>query len=459
MIFRQYYLQCLSQASYLIGDETSGQAVVVDPRRDIAEYLEDARKHGLTIVGVLNTHFHADFVAGHLELAAATGAWVGYGRHAETDYPIRRFTHGDHVQLGDVDIEVLETPGHTWESISLVVRQATSDEPPAVLTGDTLFIGDVGRPDLAVSVGASADELARALYHSLHQTLLNLPPETVVYPAHGAGSACGKNISDKLGSTIAEQRDVNPSVQPMSEDEFVDMITSGQPAIPGYFAVDAVLNRRDRALLRSGDDLPVRSPEQVRADLADGVVILDVRSPAEFARQHLRGAINVGIDGRFAETAGMILAAEDRTVILGPSERAGEAAMRLGRIGFDQVLGYVADTESLFRELSDLATASSRLTADELEQQRTEQQVVVVDVRNPGEREFGSIPDSRHIPLAELVRRHGELDDADAVVLHCASGWRSSVGASALRRLGHEHVSDLLGGYEQWRQHSAAPVG
>ncbi len=223
MILEQYYISCLSQGSYLIGDESSGQALVVDPRRDIEDYLADAERYGLTIVGVVNTHFHADFVAGHLELAARTGAWIGYGRRAEAEYAIRRLAHGERISLGEVEVEVLETPGHTWESISLLVRERAGDEvPAAVLTGDALFVGDVGRPDLAVSLGASADELARALYSSVHDVLMALPDDVRLLPGHGAGSACGKNLSDELQSTIGAQRDTNPSVQPMSEDAFVD---------------------------------------------------------------------------------------------------------------------------------------------------------------------------------------------------------------------------------------------
>src|SRR5699024_6887681 len=233
VFFQQYYLNCLSQASYLVGDETTGRAVVVDPRRDISDFLTDARAHGLNIEGIINTHFHADFVAGHLEMAHETGAWIGYGRRATADYDFHPLAHGQHISLGTVDIEILETPGHTWESITLLVRDTADDEPAIALTGDTLFVGDVGRPDLAVSVGASKDELARALYRSLHDVLLTLPDDTLVYPAHGAGSACGKNISSELHSTIGAQRSMNPAVQPMSESEFVELITSGQPAIPG----------------------------------------------------------------------------------------------------------------------------------------------------------------------------------------------------------------------------------
>lgn len=452
MILTQYYLQCLSQGSYLIGDESSGQAIVVDPRRDIGEYLDDAAAQGLSIVGVINTHFHADFVAGHLELAEATGAWIGYGRRAETEYESRKLSHGEHVSLGEVDIEILETPGHTWESISLLVREHAGAAPYAVLTGDALFVGDVGRPDLAVSVGASADELARALYHSIHEVLMKLPAQTRVYPAHGAGSACGKNLSTELDSTIGAQQMTNLSVQPMSEDEFVERITTGQPAAPEYFAVDAVLNRRDRAVLSGDRVLTARSPAQVRADIAAGVQVVDTRSPEEFARGHLRGAVNVGIDGRFAETSGMVVRHDDQILLVSGSQREAEAAMRLARIGFDQVVGYLEDLDSAFAELTDLMQRSRRVGPEEFERKRTKDDVAVLDVRNPGERDDGAIPGSLHIPLAELVRRRQEVPGDKQVIVHCASGWRSSVAASALRALGHDDVADLTGGYDGWKE-------
>src|SRR6516165_2458629 len=235
MILEQYYIECLSHASYLIGDETTGRAVVVDPRRDIGDYLADADRKGLTIEGVINTHFHADFVAGHLELVEATGAWIGMGEAAQTDYPIRRLADGEHIGLGEVDLEILATPGHTWESISVLVRERRMAWPTAILTGDALFIGDVGRPDLANLGDGSTTELARALYRSIHERLLALPDQVIVMPAHGAGSSCGKNLSTELTSTIGEQRSSNPSVQPMSEDEFVALVTEGQPAAPSYF--------------------------------------------------------------------------------------------------------------------------------------------------------------------------------------------------------------------------------
>jgi hydroxyacylglutathione hydrolase len=456
MILTQYYLDCLSHGSYLIGDEASGHAVVVDPRRDIEQYLQDAAEHRLTIVGTINTHFHADFLAGHLELAAATGAWIGYGRAAEAEYEIRNFSHGEKILLGDVELEILETPGHTWESISILIREHANDQiPHAVLTGDALFIGDVGRPDLAASVGASPVALAHALYGTIHNVLMKLPDEVQVMPAHGAGSACGKNLSDELVSTIGSQRLSNPSVQPMPEADFVQMITSGQPAIPLYFATDAVLNRQVRSLLETGPLAAALTPAQVRARQAAGGRLLDVRTPEEFADGHLPGSINVGLEGRFSETAGMVLDVDENVIILAASGRQDEAALRLGRIGFDNVDGYAAG----FGDLEDLLQRARRLSVAEFDEARADDSAVVVDVRNPSERDLGFIPGSVHIPLAEITSRACELPTDRPLLVHCAGGWRSSVAASALRIEGHQNVADLIGGYNAWLQaHATADV-
>ena len=462
MIVKQFYLDCLSQGSYLVGDESSGQAVVVDPRRDIQEYLDEATALGLSIVGVINTHFHADFVAGHLELAAATGAWIGYGSRAETEYPIRRFRHGeklslgggerDGVERGGVELEILETPGHTWESISVVVREHPGDPVPyAVLTGDALFVGDVGRPDLVAAPGASPRELGTALYDSIHNVLLALPDRTRVMPAHGAGSSCGMALSDELVSTIGAQRATNPSVQPMGVDEFIEMVTTGQNAAPEYFAEDAALNRSTHAVLGAGPEPEALAPDRLLAAVEAGARILDTRAPEDFAAGHLRGSLNVGIDGRFAETAGMVLHLADQVVLVADPGREQEAALRLARIGVDRVLGHLADPAGAFAgELAALVRTGERINAEDLEATAAERHAVVLDVRNPGEREAGAIPGTVHIPLAQLARRRREVSDAPAVIVHCASGWRSSVAASLLRERGQANVSDVVGGYTAW---------
>ncbi|KUH66237.1 sulfurtransferase [Mycolicibacterium novocastrense] len=452
MILEQYYIECLSHASYLIGDESTGRAIVVDPRRDITEYLADARRHGLMIEGVINTHFHADFVSGHLELVHATGAWIGFGEAAETDYPIRRLADREHVSLGDVDLEILSTPGHTWESISVLVRERADVEPTAVLTGDSLFIGDVGRPDLVNIGDGSASDLARAMFHTIHDTLMKLPDHVKVLPAHGAGSSCGKNLSTELTSTIGEQRVSNPSVQPMSEDDFVSMLIHGQPAAPAYFAVDAAMNKRVHPLLQEQRMVARMTPEQMRAALADGVRVVDARSVDDFAAGHLRGSVNVGFDGRFAETAGMVAeVGEPIALITYPGEEQ-QAALRLARIGSDNVVGYlnVDRDERLPAELRDLVQIAPRTKVSELDEMLAAEAVTLIDIRNPGEREAGAIPGSIHIPLAQLRSRMSEVPTDEPILLHCAGGWRSSVAASLLRANGFRHVSDLAGGYNAW---------
>ncbi|MBJ8341292.1 MBL fold metallo-hydrolase [Antrihabitans sp. YC3-6] len=454
MILEQYYIECLSHASYLIGDEASGRAVVVDPRRDVTEYLDDAERLGLTIEGVVNTHFHADFVSGHLELVDATGAWIGFGAAANTDFPIRRLEHGEHISLGEVDLEVLSTPGHTWESISLLVREGPDLPPTAVLTGDSLFIGDVGRPDLVNLGDGSNTDLARAMYRTIHRTLLNLPDSVTVMPAHGAGSSCGKNLSAELTSTIGEQRRTNPSVQPMTEQAFVALITDGQPAVPDYFAVDAAMNKTTHALLDQQRRIPELTAAELLIELDSGTTVLDARTPDDFAVGHLRGSINVGFDGRFAETGGMVADVGDRIVLITYPGEAQDAAMRLARIGSDRTVGFIDVDQGFPPELAGLVQPAAQTTAAELDELQAADAVTLVDIRNPAERDAGTIPGAVPIPLAQLRSRLVELPTDRPIVLHCAGGWRSSVAVSLLRAHGMNQVSDLVGGYNEWAERS-----
>ncbi|WP_149182539.1 MBL fold metallo-hydrolase [Streptomyces sp. TRM49041] len=453
MFFAQYYLDCLSQASYMIADPTTGRAVVVDPRRDVSEYLADAEAHGLTVVGVINTHFHADFVAGHLEMAARTGAWIGYGRRAETEYPIRKLAEGETISLGDVSLEIMETPGHTPESISVLVYEHSGDTVPyGVLTGDALFIGDVGRPDLLASAGATAEELGAMLHDSVQNKLMGLPDEVRVYPAHGAGSACGKNLSTEKQSTIGEQRTTNYACAPMSRDDFVAIVTAGQSAAPGYFSYDADLNRRARQLFDPAAAPRPLAAEEFAERRAAGAVVVDARDPQEFAAGHLRGSVNVPADGRFAEQAGTVLAPDAELLVIAPQNREEEIVTRLARIGFDQVVGYLRSPDDALTALAEHITPASRLTAAQVRTALESQNPpVVIDVRNCGERgENGFIDGALHIALGELPRRLDEIPAGRPLVLHCAGGHRSSIAASLLRHHGFTDVSDILGGYAAW---------
>ena len=455
MFFRQYYLDCLSHASYLIGDTTTGRAVVVDPQRDIAEYIADAESNRLRIEKVLETHFHADFLSGHLELAERTGASIGYGRAAEhrTEFTIETYADRERIQLGEVELEIRETPGHTPESISIVVYpHGVTGAPYGVLTGDTMFIGDVGRPDLLASVGVTADELARQLFHSLHHQLLTLPDDTKVYPAHGAGSACGKNLSTETVSTIGEQRRTNYALAPVSEDEFVEAVTQGQSVAPLYFSFAANRNRQQRELLSDDITVPTLTLSKVLAHQLDGAVVIDARDDTVFAAGHLRGSVNVGLGGRFAEYAGEVMTPQTPIVLVTPPGHESEAKIRLARIGFDRVLGALEHPVDTFLDYPHLTERLSRLSAPALaERIRAVADLVLVDVRNPGEVALGSIPGARHISLPALLTSLDQLDLNAPTVVFCAGGYRSAIASSLLRAHGFTDVSDLVGGYTAWQ--------
>jgi rhodanese-related sulfurtransferase/glyoxylase-like metal-dependent hydrolase (beta-lactamase superfamily II) len=454
VIFSQHYLGCLSHASYLIGDETTGRAVVVDPRRDIGIYLEEADAKGLRIERVIETHLHADFLSGHLELAEQTGAVISFGEAADVEFPTDPLVDGQRIVLGEVTLEIRATPGHTPESICVLVFEHPDDSfPYGVLTGDTLFIGDVGRPDLLASSGSgfTAEALARLLYRSLHERILDLPDETRVFPAHGAGSACGKQLSSETESTLGEQRRSNYALAPMTEREFVSAVTEGQPTRPHYFSYDARRNRQAHRLLDEDSAPAPMDLAEVVEHQAAGATALDTREPADYAASHLRGAINVGLQGRFAEWAGDVLDPESDIVLVGDPTTALESRIRLARIGFDRVVGYLSEPGQLLIDRPDLVEASSRLTIEQLAELKGLQPgLQLVDVRNPGEAAAGTVPGAKVIPLPVLVDSLDDLDPGAPVVVNCAGGYRSIIAASVLGRAGFADVSDLLGGYGAW---------
>ena len=452
MIFQQHYLDCLSHASYLVGDENTGRAVVVDPQRDVSEYLTDAAEQGLTIELIIETHFHADFLSGHLELAKATGAKIVYSSVAETEFESVGVADGDRYSLGEVTLEFRHTPGHTPESMSIVVYEHAGDAVPyGVLTGDALFIGDVGRPDLLASIGFTREELADKLYDSLHDKLMTLPDATRVYPAHGAGSACGKNLSTELWSTIGEQKATNYALRAPDKATFMNLVTEGQPPAPGYFVYDAILNRKSRELLDESKMPSAMTYDQVRAAVDNGAVLVDGRTPEDFALGHLRRAINIGLEGRYAEFAGSVLAPDVDVVLVTEPGYELEGKNRLARIGFDRVIGYLAEPyQEMLAHRADVEVAS-RLTAVAFDERVSRiQDLQIVDVRNPGEVEAGAIPSAISIPVGQLPARLGELDAMVPTVVYCAGGYRSSVAASLLRQNGFTDVSDILGGYGAW---------
>jgi hydroxyacylglutathione hydrolase len=455
MIFEQHYLACLSQASYLIGDEATKTAVVVDPRRDVELYLERAAELGLTIRHVFLTHFHADFVAGHLELVERTGCELHLGAKAAADYPFTRARQGDVLTIGRVRIEVLETPGHTPESISLAVTDLDDPRPAPqrLLTGDALFIGDVGRPDLLVSIGFTAEELAGQLYDSLRARVLPLPDSTVVYPAHGAGSACGKNLSKETFDTLGAQRRTNWALQPIAREAFVRELVSAYARPPAYFTWDADYNRRLRPTLDEVLELGRRelSLDEALARQAAGAVVLDVRDPDAYAAGHLRGSVNVGLNGKFASWVGTVVPKQTELVVVADPGREDEAITRLGRIGYDRVTGCLRGGPAAWKGRADLVRSHRRVSAAQLAAELARPGApAVVDVRAPGEFEAGHLEGAVLVPLDRLEEELARVPRDRPFVVQCQGGYRSSIAASLLERRGFEVAGDLIGGYGAW---------
>jgi hydroxyacylglutathione hydrolase len=456
MILKQYYLSCLAHASYLLGDEASSTAIVVDPQRDINQYLADAETFGLQIRHVFLTHFHADFLAGHLELRDACGATIHLGSRAQAEYAFVAMKDGDTLDFPGLRLQVLETPGHTIESISILVfdlRSSSTTKPYAVLTGDTLFIGDVGRPDLRASLGWSATDLGAYLYDSLHNRLLPLPDETLIYPAHGAGSLCGKQLSPDTVSSLENQRRFNYALQPMSKEEFICLVTADQPEAPPYFSYDAILNTREHPTLDKNLEQVLR-PIDLDAVLPmgdAGAQLLDVRDAPEYAKGHLAGSTNIGLTGQYATWAGTILDRSKPIVIIAEPGREQEAALRLGRIGFDHVKGYLKGGMEALDSRPDLVWSTERLNAPLIaEQLASADPPLVLDVRNPRESAIKHIEGSVNIPLTHLQERIAEIPRDRRIAVHCAGGYRSSIAISILHQYGITHLVEMAGGLAAW---------
>ena len=455
MILKQFYLPCLAHASYVIGDEATGTAAVIDPQRDTDQYIAFAAEHALKIKHVFLTHLHADFVAGHLELRDRVGARIYLGAAAKAAYPFTPLRDGDILESGRVRLKVLETPGHTPESISIVVYNldASDTQPHAVLTGDTLFIGDVGRPDLRAALGWSATDLGSMLFDSLHAKLLALPDQSLVYPAHGAGSLCGKALSKETVSTLGEQRRSNYALQPMSKEAFIQVVTADQPEAPAYFIYDAVLNSEERPTL---DQALAREMNPLTLDAvlefqAAGAQILDTRGAAEFASTHLAGSINIGLVGQYATWAGTVLDREHPIVLIADPGREHESAVRLGRIGFDHVAGYLKNGLQSLESRPELIAFTERLSAQfAAELLSSSQPPLAIDVRAPRERDQKYIAGSLGIPLNHLVEDLEKLPGDRPLLVYCAGGYRSSIAASLLQRNGFDPVGEIAGGIVAW---------
>jgi hydroxyacylglutathione hydrolase len=451
MHFQQFYLGCLAHASYFIGSE--GEAAVIDPRRDIDIYIDEAESHGFQIKYVIETHLHADFVSGHRELAARTGARVVFGAAAPAKFDFMPVHDGDEIRLGKVTLRFLETPGHTPESISILVfdTEQSATVPYGVLTGDVLFIGDVGRPDLLGS-RMSARELAGMLHDSLHNKLLNLPDEVRVFPAHGAGSLCGRNISDERTSTIGHERQFNYALQPMPKEDFLRLMTTDLPEAPGYFSRDAQLNMEGAPALEQLPPLPALSPADVEKVRREGGVVLDTRDSAQYGVGHIAGSLHIALSGQFASWAGTLIRPTSAIVLVAEDdEKIHEARTRLSRVGLDRVAGYLDGGILAWYRAGLPLEMIEQVTVEEL-QHRIENGLIdqVLDVRRPTEWQSGHIPSARHTPLNHLVEETQTVDRHARVAVICAGGFRSSIAGSILEQTGFDHVSNVVGGMAAW---------
>jgi glyoxylase-like metal-dependent hydrolase (beta-lactamase superfamily II)/rhodanese-related sulfurtransferase len=452
MYFKQFYLACLAHASYLIGSD--GEAVVVDPQRDVDEYIAEANAQQLTIKYIIETHLHADFVSGHQELAERTGARIVFGSRAGVEFDHLSVNDGDEIKLGKLILRFIETPGHTPEGICLlVIDPSVSDQPIKILTGDTLFVGDVGRPDLAGGKGFTPQEMAELMYDSLHGKILKLPDETEVYPAHGAGSMCGRNMSNETSSTIGEQRKFNYALKPMSKEEFVQMMTADLPEAPAYFPKDAEINRAGARGLSELVTPKKLAANEIASLRSSGHVLLDVRSAEAFGAGHLSGSINIGLGGQFAMWAGsLILMNTDLVLIAETSAQVDEAVVRLARVGIENVRGYLlANLDEWKREGLNIETIQ-QMSVSELNERIKDGTLQVLDVRRPAEYQSGHVPGARHAPLSnlepELVSLPLVKDKETAVI--CAGGYRSSAASSLMQKHGFTNLINVTGGTNAW---------
>lgn len=453
MFFKPYYLGCLAHASYLIGGD-SGEAAVIDPRRDVDEYLADADAEGLTIKHVIETHLHADFVSGHVELASRAGATIHIGAATPVNFPHRAAGEGDEIVLGDVRLRFLETPGHTPEGVSILAFVGGEADPRMVFTGDTLFIGDVGRPDLAGWRGHSAEAMAHSMYHTLKDKLLTLPDTTEVWPAHGAGSACGRALSDERVSTLGREKMLDPALRPVLDGDeagFVCALMKGQSAVPPYFPHDVTENRQGAATM---EEVRARgramTPHEVEALSEKGVLVLDTRLPEEFGAGHVPGAVNIGLDGKFAPWVGNVLTPDAPVIVVAAPGREEEAVTRLARVGYENVVGWLEGGMDAWRKAGGEVAAVPQVPPAELRAQIGRAEAPrVLDVRTDEEWEAGHIQDALHVPLNELGDRMSQVPREPLFVL-CGSGYRSSIGCSLLQRSGRRDVTNVIGGWTAW---------
>ena len=449
MFVQQIYTGCLSEAAYFV--ESNGEAIIIDPIRDTDAYLELAKEHNSSIKYIFETHFHADFVSGHLDLSKKTGAPIVYGPHTEANFPFHLAKDGEIFKIGNVTLEVIHTPGHTLESTCYLLRDENG-KPYSLFTGDTLFVGDVGRPDLS-SGNLSKEELAAIMFDTIQNKILPLPDDVIVYPAHGAGSSCGKSLGPETQSTIGEQKKNNYALQQQTKEEFIKAVTDGLADAPAYFPINAKMNKEgydDMDNLKS-KSLVALSVDQFKEKIDTGVLVLDSRNPEDFINGFIPGSVSIGLEGRFAEWAGNLLSFKDPLVVVTAPGKEEETIIRLARVGFENVEGYLKGGFNAWKDAGEKNDIIIDIDADELAMDIPfDDKLLVLDVRKPNEFNEGHVKDATNLPLAEMVdvAQIASLEEDQNIYVHCAGGYRSVIAASLLKRQGYHNLRNINGGFK-----------
>lgn len=462
MFIKQLYTGCLSEAAYYI--ESKGEAAVIDPLRDTDEYTALAAGRGAVIKYIFETHFHADFVSGHIDLGKKTGAPIIYGPGTETSYPVHVASDHEVFRLGDISIEVLHTPGHTLESTCYLLKDENG-KPHAVFTGDTLFVGDVGRPDLAQKgIDLTTEDLAAMMYDSLQHKIVSLPDDVIVYPAHGPGSSCGKNLGPHTYSTIGDEKQTNYALRAASKDEFVKAVTDGLDAPPQYFPINARINKEgyeslDAVLQKGLQALPLASFKEKTRN--ENVLILDTRPAKLFTQGFVPGSVSIGLDGRFAEWAGMLLSFDSPIVLITEAGKEEESVVRLARVGFDKMEGYLEGGYDAWQKAGEKIDMIIEVEADELAMDLPhDKNLVVIDVRRETEFADGHLKSAVNIPLNELTDpgSMANIEEKQNLYVHCAGGYRSVIAASLMKRQGIHNLHNVVGGWEEIKKQQGIEV-
>ena len=459
MYIQQLYTTCLSEAAYYI--ESNGEAAIIDPIRDIDAYLQLAKERKATIKYIFETHFHADFVSGHIDLSKATGAPIIFCPTAKTNYKIENATDGQIYPLGKINIKALHTPGHTLESTCYLLHNE-ANEPHAIFTGDTLFVGDVGRPDLS-SGNLSSDDLAEILYASLNEKIAPLPDAVIVYPAHGPGSSCGKNIGPNTFSSIGHEKKNNYALKPQSKEDFVTAVTTGLNAAPAYFPINATINQKgyEPIDIVKENGTKLLSVEAFKKEILDGAIVLDTRHATVFTQGFIPSSIFIGLEGRYAEWAGTLLPFDKKIIIVAEKDTAEEAVLRLARVGFENVVGVLEGGYENWKNANEKLDMIVDVEPDELIMDIPhDENITVLDVRREGEFADGHLKEASNLPLAELtdITLLAQFEETENIYVHCAGGYRSVIATSILKREGIHNVRNVLGGWAKIKLEEGAKI-